>query len=214
MLKKWSFWVFSILLFCSSLAWAQDTLDSERLFSPSVGQKFYEIAYELANSEDINGPKIEQAVAFLTATFDLDSRANYVHPVLIKLVTQHPGRDYSEVVYNSLTKYLDKSADFEPARQAVQYLLERLNSREQREQLLGDLLRTLGGKNACFDSELATLLGLLVAEKADANDAQVYFMQAFNSNKYNKLAFAKLVELAPEQIAPAIYLEHLRLALG
>ena len=214
MLKKWSFWVFSILLFCSSLAWAQDTLDSERLFSPSVGQKFYEIAYELANSEDINGPKIEQAVTFLTATFDLDSRANYVHPVLIKLVTQHPGRDYSEMVYNLLTKYLDKSADFEPARQAVQYLLERLNSREQREQLLGDLLNNLGGKNACFDSELATLLGLLVAEKADANAAQVYFMQAFNSNKYNKLAFAELVELAPEQIAPAIYLEHLRLALG
>jgi tetratricopeptide (TPR) repeat protein len=214
MLKKWSFWVFSILLFCSSLAWAQDTLDSERLFSPSVGQKFYEIAYELANSEDINGPKIEQAVTFLTATMELDSRANYVHPVLIKLVTQHPGRDYSEMVYNSLTKYLDKSTDFEPARQAVQYLLERLNSREQREQLLGDLLKNLGGKNACFDSELATLLGLLVAEKADANAAQVYFMQAFNSNKYNKLAFAKLVELAPEQIAPAIYLEHLRLALG
>jgi tetratricopeptide (TPR) repeat protein len=145
---------------------------------------------------------------------ELDSRANYVHPVLIKLVTQHPGRDYSEMVYNSLTKYLDKSTDFEPARQAVQYLLERLNSREQREQLLGDLLRTLGGKNACFDSELATLLGLLVAEKADVNTAQVCFMQAFNSNKYNKLAFAKLVELAPEQIAPAIYLEHLRLALG
>ena len=214
MLKKWSFWVFSILLFCSSLAWAQDTLDSERLFSPSLGQKFYEIAYELANSEDINGPKIEQAVTFLTATLDLDSRANYVHPVLIKLVTQHPGRDYSEMVYNLLTKYLDKSADFEPARQAVQYLLERLNSREQREQLLGDLLNNLGGKNACFDSELATLLGLLVAEKADANAAQVYFMQAFNSNKYNKLAFAELVELAPEQIAPAIYLEHLRLALG
>jgi tetratricopeptide (TPR) repeat protein len=214
MLKKWSFWVFLILLFCSSLAWAQDTLDSERLFSPSVGQRFYEIAYELANSEDINGPKIDQAITFLTATFDLDSRANHIHPVLITLATQHPARDYSELVNNSLAHYLDKSADFEPARQAVQYLLERLNSREQREQLLGDLLNNLGGKNACFDSELATLLGLLVAEKADANAAQVYFMQAFNSNKYNKLAFAKMVELAPEQIAPAIYLEHLRLALG
>ena len=56
---------------------------------------------------------------------------------------------------------------------------------------------------------------MLVAEKADANTAQVCFMQAFNSNKYNKLAFEKLVELTPnEQIAPAIYLEHLRLALG
>jgi tetratricopeptide (TPR) repeat protein len=214
MLKKRSFWVFLILLFCFSLAGAQDTLDSEQLFSPSLGQKFYEIAYELANSEDINGPKIEQALVFLTATLDLDSRANYVHPVLIKLVSQHPGRDYSEMVYNLLTKYLDKSADFEPARQAVQYLLERLNSREQREELLAGLLQNLSGKNACFDSELATLLGLLVAEKADANAAQVYFIQAFNSNKYNKLAFAKLVELAPEQIAPVIYLEHLRLALG
>jgi tetratricopeptide (TPR) repeat protein len=221
MLKKWSFWLFLTLFFYSSLARAQATLDSERLFSPSIGQRFYEIAYELANptpsavegSEDINGPKIEQAVLFLTATTELGSSTNYVHPLLIKLVTQHPGKDYSEIVYNSLTRYLDKSADFEPARQAVQYLLERLNSREQREQLLGDLLKNLGGKNACFDSELATLLGLLVAEKADVNTAQFYFMQAYNSNKYNKLAFAKLVELAPEQISPAIYLEHLRLVL-
>jgi len=219
-----------MLFFCSLLAWAQGTPGSERLaassveplFSPSLGQKFYEIAYELANpvpsavegSEDINGPKIEQAVVFLTATLDLDSRANYVHPLLIKLATQHPGRDYSEMVYNSLTKYLDKSADFEPARQAVQYLLERLNSREQREQLLTGLLQNLGGKNTCFDSELATLLGLLVAEKADANTAQYYFTRAFSNNKYNKLAFAKLVELMPEQISPAMYLEHLRLALG
>ncbi len=214
MLKKWSFWVFLTLFFCSPLARAQGTSGSEQLFSPSLAQKFYEIAYELANSEDINGPKTEQAIAFLTATMELDNRANYVHPVLIKLVAQHPERDYSEIVYNSLARYLDKSSDFEPARQATQYLLERLNSREQREQLLAGLLQNLNGKNVCFDSELATLFGLLVAEKADANAAQVYFMQAFNSNKYNKLAFEKLVELAPEQIAPAIYLEHLRLALG
>ena len=214
MLKIWPFLVFSILFFCFLSAWAQDPLDSERLFSPSLGQRFYEIAYESANSEDISGPEIEQAVTFLTATLELDSRANYVHPVLIKLASQHPGRDYSEMVYNSLARYVDESADFEPAREAVQYLLERLNSREQREQLLGDLLKNLGGKNACFDSEVATLLGLLVAEKADANTAQFYFVQAFNSNKYNKLAFAKLAELMPEQIAPATYLEHLRLALG
>jgi len=214
MLKIWPFLVFSILFFCFLSAWAQDPLDSERLFSPSLGQRFYEIAYESANSEDISGPEIEQAVTFLTATLELDSRANYVHPVLIKLASQHPGRDYSEMVYNSLARYVDRSADFEPAREAVQYLLERLNSREQREQLLGDLLKNLGGKNACFDSEVATLLGLLVAEKADANTAQFYFVQAFNSNKYNKLAFAKLAELMPEQIAPATYLEHLRLALG
>jgi hypothetical protein len=222
MLKKRSFWLFSIILFCPPLAWAQGTLDSERLFSPSIGQKFYDIAYELANpapsavegAEDINGPKIEQTVVFLNATMELGSSADYVHPLLIKLLSQRPGQDYSEIVYYSLTRYLDKSSDFEPARQAVQYLLERLDSREQREQLLGNLLRTLGGKNACFDSELNTLLGLLMAEKADVNAAQFYFLQAYSNNQYNKLAFAKLVELVPEQISPSIYLEHLRLALG
>jgi hypothetical protein len=214
MRKRRSFLVFLILLFCSLLARAQVTLDSERLFAPSLGQKFYEIAYELADSEDINGPEIEQAVVFLTAALDLDSRANYVHPVLIKLVAgRHPARDYRETVYNSLEKYLDKSTDVEPARQAVQYLLEGFNVREQREQLLIYVLQNLGGRNACFDSELSTLLGLLMAEKADANSAQ-YFMQAFNNNKYNKLAFEKLVELIPEQIPPALYLGHLRLALG
>ena len=191
-------------------------MDSEQLFSPSIAQKFYDIAYEMANSEDINGPKFNQALLFLTATAELDSRANYVYPLLIKLIAQNPGdeQDYSSTVYSALARYLDKSADFETAREAVQYMLERLNSREQREQLLKYLLQNLSGKNDCFDSEVATLLGLLTAEKADANTAQVYFLHAYNSNKYNKLAFEKLVELAPKQIPPVIHLEHKRLMLG
>jgi tetratricopeptide (TPR) repeat protein len=118
------------------------------------------------------------------------------------------------MVNNLLASYVDESADLEMAREAVRYLLDRLNSREQREKLLEDLLQNLGGKNAALDSELATLLGLLMAEKADLENAQLHLMNAFNSNKYNKLAFAKLAELVPEQIGPTMYLEHLRLALG
>jgi len=214
MLKSRPFLAFLMIFFCSLPAGAQDPLEPEQLFSPSVGQRFYEIAYELANSEDINGPEVEQAVVFLIATMNLDRTANYIQPVLINLANRHPARDYSQIVHNSLANYLDESTDFEPVREAVLYLLERLNSREQREQLLEYLLKNLGGKNACLDSELATLLGLLAAEKADAEAAKSYFMQALNRNKYNKLAFAKLVELTPEQIEPAVYLEHLRLALG
>jgi len=219
MLKKRLFLVaFAMLTFCPFPAWAQDASDSERYFSPSLGQKFYEIAYELANpvqsGKDINGPEIEQAVTFLNATLELDNRANYVYPLLIKLAAQYSTeRDYSEMVNNSLMRYLDKSADFEPARQAVQYLLERLDSREQREKLLTDLLQSLGGKNDRFDSEVATLLGLLLAEKADANAAQPLFLRALNSDKYNKLAFTQLTELMPEQISPVMYLEHFRFAL-
>jgi len=202
-----------ILFFCLS-AKAQEPLDSDQLFSPSVGQIFYEIAYELANSENVTEQEAEQAIIFLTATINLDSRANYVIPDMIKLTSRHSQRNYSEMVHNLLASYIDESADLEVAREAVRYLLDQLNSREQREQLLGDLLQNLGGKNTALDSELATLLGLLTAEKTDLENAQLHLMNAFNSNKYNKLAFAKLAELAPEQIGATIYLEHLRLALG
>ena len=36
------------------------------------------------------------------------------------------------------------------------------------------------------------MLGLFAAEKADVNDALTYFAQAYNSNRYNRLAFDKI----------------------
>ena len=193
----------------------------DTLFSPSVGRKFYEIAYELANPETPGRRQTEQAIIFLTATMNLDSRANYVLPTMIRSLVKRQARsaerttyDIQHTIYDLLVKYVDESADLEVAEEAISHLLEQLDSREQREELLKGLLQNLGGKNKLLDSELATLLGLLAVEKTNAESAQSYFMQAFNDNKYNKLAFEKLTELTPEQITPAIYLEHLRLALG
>jgi len=228
--KSFAFWLFTfafLFVFCCSSAWAQRSLGSERLFSPSVGQGFHEIAYELANADDITNSEVEQAIIFSTAAVNLAGRAafqtqksafsgsaNYIVPDMIKLASRHSERDYSELMYQLLVSYVDESADLELVREALSYLLERLNSREEREKLLEELLRNLGPKNKVLSSELATLLGLLKAEKADIGSAQAYFMQAYNDNKYNRLAFAKLAELIPEQIGPAMYLEHLRLALG
>ena len=216
-----------MLLYSCTLSWAQGPLDSEHLFSPYIGRRFYEIAYELANSgdskretkrlplpQDVSRRQAEQAIIFLTATINLDSRANYVLPDMIDIACRYSDRDRSELVSQLLASYLDESADLEVTKKAVRYLLEQLDSREQREKLLKELLGNRGGKNAGLDSELATLLGLLMAEKADTEAAQIYLMRAFNSNKYNKLAFAKLAELTGEQIEPAVYLEHLRLAVG
>ena len=216
MYKSKAFLVFSAIIFCCLPAWAQGSSDSERLASSSVGNIFYEIAYELANSADITAAQAEQAIIFLTATMNLDRNANYAIPVLIKLICQNSASDRSETVYLLLTNYVDKSADadLEPARTAIRYLLDELNSREEREKLLEKLLKNLGGENAFLDSELATSLGLLMAETPDLQSAQSYLIQAYYHNKYNKLAFAKLAELIPEQIAPAMYLEHLRLVLG
>jgi len=212
MFKSRAFLVFSILLLCPLSARAQLPADSNLLFSPSVAQKFYEIAYEVANSQSVGKPQAEQAITFLTATMNLDRRAKYAYPLMIEIASRYSDSDYSEMVRNLLANYVDKSADLEVIRKAVQYLLDRLNSREQREQLLQEMLQSLSGKNPVLDSELATLLGLLTVEKADFQTAQAYLMQAFDSNRYNKLAFAKLAELAGEKIEPTMYLEHLRFA--
>jgi tetratricopeptide (TPR) repeat protein len=250
MLKGRPLLVFSVFFFCALPAsavaqaqvpaWGQAPSDAEKLFSPSVGQKFYEIAYELANSPDTSSSEAEQAIIFLTATTNLDTRANYVLPDMIKLVSRYPSAasilpaplrspaqaatgthlpnetaaDRSQTLYNLIRQYVDESADLEVTEEGVRYMLEQLDSREQREKLLEDLLTNMGGKNARLDSQLHTLLGLLMTEKADFETAQSHLMHAYNGNKYNRLAFAKLAELAPEQFEPVAYLEHLRLALA
>ncbi len=199
--------------------------DLGRLSSASVGRRFYEIAYELAERQDVRSPELEQAITFLIAAMKLDGDDSDVPSLLIKLVRRVPERDYSNLVYNLLLDYVDESTDLEMTRRAVGYLLERSKSSEEREKLLQEMLGTLGGKNIVLESELATSLGLLLAQKADLaatgsldhtrlrRAAKSYLMQAYNNNRYNKWAFAKLAELMPEQIEPAIYLEYLRLAL-
>lgn len=218
----------AIILFClHTLCMAQGPLptfqppvtsnaqeSSERLFSPSVGQKFYEIAYELANAPKLTKNQAQQAMIFLTATTNLDSRAKYVLTDMIKLASQDPDQDYSELLRKLLESYVDESADLEIARAAIGYLMARLDSREQREQFLAEMLKTMEKKNKVLTSELATMLGLLMAEKTDLESAKMYLMGAYDNNKYNRLAFAKLTELMGQQIEPAVNLEHLRLALG
>ncbi len=187
--------------------------NTDMLLSPSASQRFYEIAYELAHSEDAKGPELEQAIIFLTAAMELDNNAVAVRPLLIDLASRDIERDYSSLVYNLLLQYVDEFADLEVAKKGVNYLLERLNSIEEREQMLEQMMGALANNNTVLGSELATLLGILKAEKPDLEAAEFYLVQAYKNNRYNKLAFTKLAELAPEQIEPALYLERLRLAL-
>jgi len=212
------------LLFCPLSASAnnqQPESGNRQLFSTSVAQRFHEIAYELAGYEDASPAEIEQAVIFLKAAMKLDADKTEILPDLISLLTKHIYLETSEyetpdTFLSLLTNYVDrynKDVDLQITTKATQYLLDQLDSREQREQLLQELLKTIGDKNPGLDSQLYTSLGLLMAEKADANNASVAFMNACNKNKYNKLAFIKLAELIPDRIPPAAYLEHLRLAL-
>ena len=181
--------------------------------SPSVSRVFYELAYELANSQDIRGPEVEQAIIFLRAAMELDRNNPAVRPLLIDLASRDIKRDYSSLVYTMLMEYVDEFADLEVVSKGVNYLLERQNSLEERQNLLETMLGTIANRNSVLGSDLATLLGLLKADKPDLEAAEFYLVQAYKNNRYNKNAFAKLAELAPEQIEPALHLERLRLAL-
>jgi hypothetical protein len=203
-----------VLLYHCAFCPAQDASDGQQLFSPSVADKFYEMAYELGDSPEISETDIDQAIALLRAATSLDSRAKYVLPDIIKLASRHPSRDYSQLMYTSLVSYVDESADLEVCKKAVRYLLDHLDSREERERLLQQLLRDPGSRNDVLASELATELGLLMTEKTELQTAQYYLVQAYNKNNHNRLAFAKLVELLPEQIEPAVHLGQFRLALS
>ena len=232
-----------VLLICASAAPAQSLRSGDELFSPSAALVFYETAHELINSgsenTDVSAQNAEQALIFLTAAAVLDNQTDYVLPDILKVAcrTESPlslgmaysyGRsidvndpnktigpkDNSELVRGLLGQYVNRSADLQIAREAVAYLIGRLDSREQREQMLGSLLQQMRGRNDLFVSELATSFGLLAAEKADFEVAQSSFITALGNNKYNRLAFDKLYELAPDNINAAIFLEHLRYRLG
>jgi tetratricopeptide (TPR) repeat protein len=222
MLKRTPILVLSVLLFCPLSVWAQGSatrdidnsaMDPEQLYSPSISGTFYEIAYDLAGSKDVVGPKVEQAMGFLSAAMRLDRNTRDARELLIEFACRVTEWDYSNLVYNLLIDYVDEHADLEVATNAIEYLLERMNSREAKEKFLEQMLGTLGSKNKILSSELATRLGMLKAEKADLEAAEFYFMQAYKNNRYNWKAFAKLAEIKPERIGPALHLERLRLAM-
>ena len=133
---------------------------------------------------------------------------------MLKLASRDPDKDYSTMLYKLLGNYVDKDSDLEPAQKAIQYLLDQLDTREEREELLGMLFQSLGDKNDGLGSELATLLGLTLAETAAPDSAPFYLMQGYQKNRYNKIAFTKLAELMPDEIEPGVHLERLRFAMG
>jgi hypothetical protein len=181
------------------------------LSSPMAADRFLDIGYELAHAPNITGPEADQAIILLTAAKSLDSQAAGVEPLLLRLATRHSQKDYSEPVIFWLQKYVDQSADRVLVADAVQYLLRRTATREERKALLERVAAAIRNKNAAVDSDLATSLGLLMLEQQDVEKAKWYLVQAYNNNKFNRTAFAKLTELAPNEVGPATYLEHLRL---
>jgi hypothetical protein len=183
-----------------------------QLNSPGVSKNFFEIAYDIAHSENAADAELEQAIVFLTAAMKLDVNAKDARALLLELCCKIPGRDYTGLVNSLFLEYIDKDADIELSRKVLTYLLGKLESRQQRQVLLEKLLLPVGNKNTFLGSEIAMMLGMIEAEKANLETAQQYLIQAYRGNRYNKQAFQKLQQLAPEQIGPIVLLQRERLA--
>jgi hypothetical protein len=187
---------------------------AQMLSSPSAATKLRDVAYEVTHSKSVTGSQADQAIVLLSAARSLSNGVGPLEPLMLQLAGRGgPERDYSNLIIPWLQSYVGPSCDRVIVKDAIQSLLNKAGSWEDRKKLLEELVTKIGNKNYAIDSDLAMLLGFLMGQKQDLATAKFYLMQAYKDNKYNKVAFAKLAEIAPDEIGPGIVLEHLRLIL-
>jgi tetratricopeptide (TPR) repeat protein len=186
---------------------------SVALASPAAaaGLRFWDIGYELAQAPNITGPEADQAIILLTAAKSLNSQIVGAEPLLLRLASRYSQKDYSDPITFWLQRYVGPSADRVVVEEAVRRLVSWANSPDERQKILEKVALKIKNKSAAVDSDLATALGLLMLEKGMPDQAKFYLVQAYNNNKFNRLAFAKLAEVAPNEVGPAATLEHLRM---
>jgi tetratricopeptide (TPR) repeat protein len=209
----------SIVSFCSlTLLRAQPPQDTQQpLFSPQSAYEFHKIAHQLYTSGDFDSNKAERAMVLLNAAMNLDNRADYLLTDMLNIGLKTTDENHLKIFHRVLEKYAaEPGLDLDLAIQAVRHILNQMDSRQAREDMLSSLLKTTGRTNQMFASELATQLALLAVEKTDFNAAAYYLTYAYTANPYNKLAFTKLGELAQQsekQVEPSAYAKHLRRAM-
>jgi tetratricopeptide (TPR) repeat protein len=195
---------------------------SDVLISPSAASRFWQIGRELSQLPDITESQADQAIIMLVAAKNLDPQIPGVEPVLIELAAEHTSKNYAQHVLLWLQSYVGPAQapgapgaalDYRVVKKAIQYALDRCQSPDERRKLLENLVTRIGNRNPAVDSELATMLGLLMLDQGDREAAKFYFLQAYRKNKYDTTAFAKLRELAPGELSAVMYLEQLRLAV-
>ena len=160
----------------------------EELLSQLTAQNFHKLGYELYTSGNVDGRVLEEATAFLSGVFTLDPRAEYVYVDILRIAPKMEQMDQKELLW-AFDKYVDGGSDLEVVSNAVRYLLNSQDSREEREQVLGRLLEIVGDKNSALSSELATQLALLLAEKADTDGAMNYLTHAFDANPQGRTLY-------------------------
>lgn len=198
----------------STAAVGQVSNNIDNLFSPTVAEAFFEIAHEYTLNDRITQENAQKGIVLLKSAAALDSQTTYLIPDMVKLITADPSQNNFDLMHQLILNYVGQNPDLLVLKTALQYQLARLNSRQEREEYLYELLQKAQGKNSFFESELHTSLGLLLIEKTDFENALKQFTFAYNKNPYNKMAFRKITELAKNKLKPEDYLINLRYQLA
>ncbi len=180
------------------------------LYSPQSAVTFYNLACEILEPDDVSIQEAKEAVVMLQSAENLDKSINTMLPQILRAASIDFREDYSRFVRSQLYKYVSSTSDAELSMRAVTYLLSKVNTREQREQILQSLVQDLGSANEQFSSQISTYLGVLAAETADFNAAAKHFLNAYNSNPYNVVAFEKLGEVSPDFVTVPLMAPYLR----
>ncbi|HOQ04730.1 MAG TPA: hypothetical protein PKY88_05920 [Anaerohalosphaeraceae bacterium] len=203
-------YLFGVLGFVKAAPSGEDTFTS-----PAAAAILAKAAMDAYAGDPFSSRTIEITMTFLEAAAALDPQLTSAQEMLLKVAASAGANpnDYSRSVRDALRQYIDERANLAIVTGGVEYLLGRLQTRLEREMLLGRLIGTYGNKNPAVVSELSTHLALLEMERADTATAFQRLQYAYSLNPYNMLAFSKMAEISQDAVPQGLLTIQLRRTL-
>ncbi len=209
MLKKVFFAVLigTILTF-STLSKAESS-ENQELYSPTASQALVDMVYKLNCANQNNCQAAKKAIILMAAAQKLDQDATLSLDDMVEFAVSDSDNDYSDIIYTQLANSVTTNGDIYAPLKAAAYLIQKQNTRTQREEILRKL-ETSVTLNDFLLSDVAFELGKLAAQISDKESAKHYFTMSYKSNHYNTAAFEMLLDYAPDDISYSDYGIYLR----
>ncbi len=186
-----------------------ESLDAQQLYSPTASRALVDMVYKLNCENKSNCQTSKKAILLMSAAQKLDQDVNLSLGDMVEFANLSPENDYSDVIYNQLLNSVTINGDIYAPLKAAAYLLQRQNTRTQREEILKKLESTVT-VNDFLLSDISFELGGLATQISDKESAKFYFIKSYKSNHYNTAAFEMLLEYDPNDISYSDYGIYLR----
>jgi hypothetical protein len=181
--------------------------------STLTAMSFWRLGERLYQAPNATSFDEKLALVLIDSAVSLDPFASYAVRDDMYLKTRLNVREDWQSMRALLINYLDRQPETEVARSMVRYLLEGMDTIEERERVLSDMQNLVTGKNSVLASDIATERGIMMCEKNAIKPAILVFIAACRLNPYNELAFAKLAEVG-DNVTPSFVACKLRLAMA